>query len=256
VRHSDIVYNLVGREYETKNFDYNSVQVAGAQRIANIAAQSGVSKLVHVSHLNASHNSASKFYQSKAEGEEAVKSAFPNATIIRPASMYGYEDRLLRNMAYWTIWWKLNHGETKMRPVHVFDVAQAMANLMSSPLLPQTVNLPGPSTLSYEYLLDLVSHITYQPPSRAPVMPKAVAMALAKAAQSVWWPLISPDEVERRYLDDVDVPGDWNLVGVVPDEVENHALTYLRRFRSAENYARPPVFPSRTPGDAQGLLDS
>jgi len=113
------------------------------------------------------------------------------------------------------------------------DVAQALTNLMSIPQIPGTISLPGPSTLTMEYLLDLVSSVTYTPPSRAPVLPKSIAMALAKVAQAPWWPLISPDEVERRYLDDADVPGDWTVVGVVPDEIENHAITYLRRYRSA-----------------------
>ena len=101
------------------------------------------------------------------------------------------------------------------------------------PSLPGVLNLPGPSQLSYEYLLTLVASVTYNPPSRAPVVPKPVALALAKAAQAVWWPALSPDEVKRRYIDDVDVPGDWDKVGIVPDEIEQHAITYLRRYRSA-----------------------
>lgn|ERR1700722_8374552 len=82
-----------------RNFDYTAVHVAGAERIANIAARSGVPRLVHLSHLNASSDSTSKFYQTKAEGEERVRAVFPDATIIRPANMYGYEDKLLNNIA-------------------------------------------------------------------------------------------------------------------------------------------------------------
>ena len=117
------------------------------------------------------------------------------------------------------------------------DVAQALTNLMGISQLPGTISLPGPRMLSFEYLLDLVSSVTYNPPSRAPVIPKGIAQAVARAAQSVWWPLICPDEVERRYLDDVAVPGDWEAVGVAPDEIENHAITYLRRYRSAYVYS-------------------
>ena len=107
---------------------------------------------------------------------------------------------------------------------------------MPAPPLPRTISLPGPSILSFEYLLDLVSTVTYNPPSRAPTIPKPIAIAVAKMAQAAWWPALSPDEVQRRFIDDVDVPGDWEVVGITPEEIENHALTYLRRFRSAYVY--------------------
>ncbi|TDL23136.1 NADH dehydrogenase [Rickenella mellea] len=250
LRHSDMVYNLVGRNFETKNFDFHSIHAKGAEAIAKIAADNGVSRLVHVSHLNASTSSASKFYQTKAEGEARVMEAFPSATIVRPAVMFGYEDKLLNNMANWPIWWKLNHGQTHIRPVHVMDVAQALTNLLSLPVMGRTLNLPGPSTLTVEYLLDLISSVTYHPPSKAPTLPKPVALFLAKAAQSVWWPALSPDEVIRRYIDDVDVPGDWDVVGIVPAEVEAYAINYLRQYRSADNYTRPVVFPHRPVSNA------
>ena len=54
---------------------------------------------MHVSHLNASHDSPSEFYKSKARGDDLVREAFPDATIVRPSIMFGYEDRLLNNMA-------------------------------------------------------------------------------------------------------------------------------------------------------------
>ena len=119
VRHSDIVYNLVGRDHETKyvpcrvsvyavlslwpvckrNFTYDDVHIQGAGRIAKVSASVGVPRLVHVSHLNSSPTSASQFYRSKAAGESAVREAFPAATIVRPGPMYGHEDKFLTNMS-------------------------------------------------------------------------------------------------------------------------------------------------------------
>ena len=113
------------------------------------------------------------------------------------------------------------------------DVAQALANLVSLPQISRTLSLPGPSTLTYEYLLGLVSSVTLRPPSRAPTLPKPIATLLARAGQLIWWPALSPDEVTRRYIDDADVPGDWDAVNVTPSEIEQHAITYLRRYRSA-----------------------
>ena len=112
-------------------------------------------------------------------------------------------------------------------------MAQALANLVSLPQITRTLSLPGPSTLTYEYLLELVSSVTLRPSTRAPTIPKRIASLLARAAQAIWWPTLSPDEVTRRYIDDVDVPGDWDVVNVTPTEIEQHAITYLRRYRSA-----------------------
>ncbi|TRM63959.1 hypothetical protein BD626DRAFT_547726 [Schizophyllum amplum] len=246
LRHSDIVYNLVGRDYETKNFSYSAVHADGAARIARIAKECGVERLVHVSHLNASPDSTSAFYRAKFEGEERVKEIFPEATIIRPSIMYGYEDKLLNNMAIWPIYWRLNQSQTQCRPVHVFDVAQALANLMEMSRIERTLNLPGPSTLSYEFLLDLVASVSLRPVSSAPVLPKGLAKWAANlVGKSVWWPTLSPDEVERRFIDDAKTPGDWDVVGVTPSEIENHAITYLRRYRSADNFIRPVTLPPR-----------
>ena len=106
-------------------------------------------------------------------------------------------------------------------------------NLVSLPQISRTLSLPGPSTLTYEYLLQLISSVTLRPSSRAPTLPKPIASLLARAGQAIWWPTLSPDEVTRRYIDDVDVQGDWETVNVTPSEIEQHAITYLRRYRSA-----------------------
>ena len=113
----------------------------------------------------------------------------------------------------------------------VLDVAQALSNLIGMPTIDRTLALPGPSTLAYEYLLELVSTLTCNPPSRVLAVPKRVALTLACAAHCIWWPALSP-EVQRHYIDNADTPGDWALVDVEPDEIENHAITYMRRYRS------------------------
>ena len=80
----------------------------------------------------------------------------------------------------WPIWWKLNHGDTKIRPAHVgpyiilaaphnsplsqvLDVAQALHNLMDLPPQPQIYSLPGVWTYTFEEMLGLVSSVTYNP---------------------------------------------------------------------------------------------
>src|SRR5699024_4722717 len=98
----NVVINLIGRDNPTVNFDFESVHVEGARTIARIARESGVKRLIHVSALNSSPNpeahyikGGSGFLKSKYAGELAVREEFPEATIFRPADMYGVMDKYL-----------------------------------------------------------------------------------------------------------------------------------------------------------------
>lgn len=165
----------------------------------------------------------------------------------------------------WPSTWKMNNSNTKLRPVHVMDVAQGLTNLIYQPALARTLSLPGPQTFTIEQMFDLVQAITMNPASKAPHLPKFVAKLLARTSDFVWWPVLSPDQVERRYIDDANVEGDWDALGVVPDEIERHAVNYLQSYRApsvllshvsfiehqltslnSENMYRPPVIPDST----------
>lgn len=103
VRYSNMVINLVGRDWETSNFKFDDVHVKGARLIAKVAKRAGVERFIHLSALNAEESpkplmlkNGSQFLASKWRGEQAVLEEFPEATIIRPADVYGQEDRFLR----------------------------------------------------------------------------------------------------------------------------------------------------------------
>jgi NADH dehydrogenase (ubiquinone) 1 alpha subcomplex subunit 9 len=66
-----VVINLIGHHYETKNFSFEGVNVTGPALLAKAAKEARIERLVHVSALDASHNSSSAFLRSKARGEEA-----------------------------------------------------------------------------------------------------------------------------------------------------------------------------------------
>src|SRR6266853_1059583 len=81
---TDAVVNLVGILTETATQSYRAIHVEAARRVALSAQRHGVMRLIHISALGASATSPAISDQTKAEGEQAVRAAFPQATIVRP----------------------------------------------------------------------------------------------------------------------------------------------------------------------------
>lgn len=140
MKYSNVVINLIGKGLETTNFDFDAVHVEGARTIARIAKESGVKRLIHVSALNVQpeltrhvlKKKGSNFYRSKYYGELAVREEFPEATIFRPASIWGQEDKFLFPLAKWQrrqIWrlplWEGGRGVFK-QPVWMYDLAKGI----------------------------------------------------------------------------------------------------------------------------------
>ena len=65
VRHSDIVFNLVGRNYPTKRFSLMEANVESTERIAEAVAKYDIDRFIHVSSYNADENSPSEFFRAK-----------------------------------------------------------------------------------------------------------------------------------------------------------------------------------------------
>src|SRR5690349_19013365 len=86
------VVSSVGILYERGRQRFQLLHVEGPARLARLAAAAGARQFVHVSALSADARAASAYARSKAEGEAAVKAAFPAATILRPSLVFGPED--------------------------------------------------------------------------------------------------------------------------------------------------------------------
>lgn len=59
-----------------RNFTFDDAHCEGARVIAQAAREAGVKRLIHVSALNASEESPSKFLQSKVQRREIFETAY------------------------------------------------------------------------------------------------------------------------------------------------------------------------------------
>ncbi len=125
---ADAVVNCVGTFDKRGRNNFDAVQAEGAGRIARIAAETGVASMVQISAIGADAESDSEYARTKAEGEAAVKAAFPGAMILRPSVMFGPEDGFFNRFAGMSrmgpVLPVVGAG-TKFQPVYVDDVAQA-----------------------------------------------------------------------------------------------------------------------------------
>lgn len=244
VRHSDIVYNLIGRDYPTKNFDLEDVHVAGTERIAEAVAKYDIDRYVQVSSHSASLDSPSEFYRTKAQGEQVARSIFPETTIVRPAPMFGYEDRLLHRLAYPSNVLTSNYLQERIRPVHVIDVAMGLEKMLhDDTTAAETYELYGPTEYSMEEINDMVEREAMKKRRHVNV-PKRVLKPLATYANKLlWWPIHSGDEVEREFIDQTIDPAAKTFADLDIEPVELKSLTfeYLKGYRSSAYYDLPPM---------------
>ncbi|KLU92569.1 NADH-ubiquinone oxidoreductase 40 kDa subunit [Magnaporthiopsis poae ATCC 64411] len=244
VRHSDVVYNLVGRNYPTKNFSLEDVHVEGAERIAEAVAKYDVDRFIHMSSYNASLDSPSEFFRTKARGEQVVRSIFPETTIVRPAPVFGFEDRLLLKLASVLNLFTANNMQERFWPVHSIDVGQALEKMLyDDSTASQTYELYGPKNYSMAEIAELVDREIFKK-RRHINLPKAVLKPAAGILNSVlWWDVMSADEIEREFIDqEIDETAKtFKDLGIEPGDIANFTYHYLQGYRSSSFYDLPPA---------------
>jgi NADH dehydrogenase len=236
VEGADLVVNLVGILAESGRASFKAVHVEGAERVARISAAALVSRLVHLSAIGADPASASKYGATKGEAEKAVLAAFPKATILRPSVVFGAEDAFFNRfgeMAKFLPFMPVISGKTRMQPVYVSDVADAvMAALVREDAQGRAYELGGPQVFTFKEILALILKETQRHRPLIEV-PMGVARIQAAVLQHVPGKPLTPDQLAMLSKDNVVASGVLGLadLGITPTPVELVVPGYLARFR-------------------------
>lgn len=244
VRHSDVVYNLVGRNYPTKNFSLEDVHVEGTQRIAEAVAKYDVDRFIHLSSHSASLDSPSEFYRTKARGEQVAREIFPETTIVRPAPMFGFEDKLLLRLASVLNLFTANNMQERFSPVHSIDVGHALERMLyDDSTAGQTYELYGPKEYALYEIAEMVDREIFKKRTHINV-PKAILKPVAGLINRLlWWDVMSADEIEREFLDQQydESAKTFKDLGIEPGDISKFTYHYLQGFRSSNYYDLPPA---------------
>ena len=208
----------------------------GGERIARIAAATGVERLIQISAIGADPDSPSRYAATKGQAEQAVLAAFPGATILRPSLVFGLEDKFFNRFAELgrlLPFMPVIAGETKMQPVYVCDVADAvMAALASRSTEGKIFELGGPRVWTFREILAFILKQTRRN-RRLLDIPMGVARFQASILQHVPGKPLTPDQLLMLAKDNVVAPRAAGLtdLGITPTPVELIVPAYLSRFQ-------------------------
>jgi NADH dehydrogenase len=220
------VVNAVSLYIEHGTETFHSLHVECAQRLATQAIQGGVERLVHVSGIGADAASPSLYVRKRGEGELAVRAAFADALLIRPAVMFGPDDSFLTTiitlLERLPIYPMFGRGLTRLQPAHVEDVAEAITRaLQRTEKHPNTFECGGPRVYSYKELLKAVAHEANLKPTLISI-PFAAWHVLAWFAEMLPSSPVTRNQVELMQIDNVaspEMPGLGEL-GISPLSIE------------------------------------
>lgn len=230
------VVNLVGILFERKSGDFRRIHAEGAGRVARLSAAAGVERLVHISALGADAGSESLYARSKAEGEAAVREAFPAATILRPSIVFGPEDQFFNRfgaLAALLPVMPVIRGGTRFQPVYVGDVADAvMAAIARDDTPGRTYELGGPRVMSMRQVLEFVLEHAHRRRPLVPV-PDGLARFQARLGEMLPTPPLTRDQLILLGRDNVVTEGaeGFAALGIEPKAAEAIAPAYLARYR-------------------------
>ena len=219
--------NAVSLYVEHGRETFHSVHVEAAERVAILARQVGVERLVHVSGIGADAGSPSLYIRKRGEGELAVQAAFKDAILVRPAVMFGPDDafltiilELLRRLPIYPLF---GRGLTRLQPAYVEDVAGGIVSaLRGAQARAITFECGGPRIYSYEEFLRLIAR---EAGLERPLVsiPFAAWHALAWIAEVLPTPPITRNQVELMEVDTVysaAMPG-FEELAISPSAVED-----------------------------------
>ena len=201
------VVDLVGTTAAASPAAFYALHRDAPRRLAQAARAVGAARFVFTSAMGVTLDAPSLADRSKAEGEIAVREAFPGATVARPALVYGPDDHffsrfipLVRRAPMIPL---IGAGRTRFQPIHVDDAAEAMARMVELPEANgRTYELGADEIFTLRELIEQVCGALGRSPRLVPV-PFGISEAGARFTQ--WLPNapLTADQVRLLMTDKV-----------------------------------------------------
>ena len=133
--------------------------VDNSLKLFQAAQEAGIKKIVHVSITNPSEDSPFEYFRGKAKLERALRNSGLSYAILRPAVLFGKEDILINNIAWFLrrspVFGVFGDGQYRLQPIYVDDLARLaveQGHLAGNSI----IDAIGPETFTYRGLVEAI----------------------------------------------------------------------------------------------------
>ena len=237
---ADAVVNAVSAYVEKGGVTFEAVHEQGTRTLAQESAAAGVARFVLVSGIGADPESGSSYIRARGRGERAARQGFPGVTVVRPGAMFGPGDALFGTLAdlarLLPVLPLIGGGRTRLQPVYVEDVAEAIARVLADPgTAGRTYELAGPRIYTLRELVQITLGFVGRRRLLLPV-PIALARVQARLFELLPRPPLTTGQVDLLEADSVASPAlpGFRELNIQPKPVEEVVPTYIGRSRVPE----------------------
>ena len=221
----EAVVHLVGiiREFPSQGVTFERLHVEATANVVEVCKEQGISLLVHMSALGASHHSKARYHQTKYAAEELVKRSGVRFVIFRPSLIIGPGSAFvmdMRRMLSLPITGVLS-ADYRLQPVAIDDVVRAFAASLEDPLAlrGETWELCGPQVFTLRELLETMAAVWGKRPRFFPVPPAAMRLAAALLDRFSWFPVTREQLTMLKEGSTCQQGGVFKLLGMEPTPV-------------------------------------
>ena len=198
LRGAHVLYNTYWVRFNHDGATFDEA-VANSHALIRAAREAGISKIVHLSIANPSLDSHLPYYSGKAQVEAAILDSGLSYAILRPTVIFGLEDILINNIAWFTRRFPVfaipGNGQYELQPIFVEDVAELAVREGRSEGN-RICDAVGPETFSFESLVRQIARAVGTNARYVHVSPRVALQILRFVGPAVADVVLTKEEIE------------------------------------------------------------
>ncbi len=161
LRGASVLYNTYWVRFNHGRATFDEA-VTNSRALIEAAKEAGVRRIVHLSIANPSVDSPLAYYSGKAQVENAIAESGLSYAILRPTVIFGLEDILINNIA-----WFVRHfpvfaipgtGRYQLQPMFVEDLAD-LATAAAQDVRDLVLDAVGPEIFTFAELVERIARV-------------------------------------------------------------------------------------------------